>query len=200
VLSADAIFFQAFSTYNWLNSWVQNLRWTSHVLILYMLTASCDWRGVTCVSLTHNLKASLMSIQFLQGKPIESSSQATTIIPPTCFLVFVCWLVSRVLVFVCLFVLSFQDKVSLHSPCWPWTHYVAQAGLELKILLLQPPDYWDCRHVTPCPTCHLLFTWGPSRSVMESPTLAQVRQAPQVCGELSVFFYLGHLWGLEKGG
>lgn len=31
------------------------------------------------------------------------------------------------------------------------TGFVAQADLELVILLPQPPVCWDCRHVPPCP-------------------------------------------------
>jgi hypothetical protein len=29
------------------------------------------------------------------------------------------------------------------------SHYIAQAGLELSILLPQPPECWDYRHVPP---------------------------------------------------
>jgi hypothetical protein len=36
--------------------------------------------------------------------------------------------------FVCLFVLVFQDRVSLCSPGCPGTHFVDQAGLELRNL------------------------------------------------------------------
>jgi hypothetical protein len=34
--------------------------------------------------------------------------------------------------FVCLFVLVFRDRVSLYSPGCPGTHFVDQAGLELR--------------------------------------------------------------------
>lgn len=38
----------------------------------------------------------------------------------------------------------FKGRVSLHSSAWLGTHYVAQAGLKLKaILLLQFPECWD---------------------------------------------------------
>jgi hypothetical protein len=49
--------------------------------------------------------------------------------------VFVClvgWLVGFVVV-VCLF-LVFRDRVSLYSPDCPGTHFVDQAGLELRNL------------------------------------------------------------------
>jgi hypothetical protein len=35
-------------------------------------------------------------------------------------------------------------------PGSPWTHYVAQAGFQFMILLLQPPKYWDYRYAQPC--------------------------------------------------
>jgi hypothetical protein len=38
------------------------------------------------------------------------------------------------LVFVCLFVLVFQDRVSLYIPGSPRTHFVDEAGLELRNL------------------------------------------------------------------
>jgi hypothetical protein len=37
-----------------------------------------------------------------------------------------------VVVFVCLFVCLFQDRVSLYSPGCPGTHFVNQAGPELR--------------------------------------------------------------------
>ena len=38
----------------------------------------------------------------------------------------------------------FYGRVSLHSSAWLGTHYVVQAGLKLKaILLLQLPECWD---------------------------------------------------------
>jgi hypothetical protein len=43
------------------------------------------------------------------------------------FFLFVCF-------FVCLFVFVFQDRVSLYSPGCPGTHFVVQAGLELRNL------------------------------------------------------------------
>jgi hypothetical protein len=36
--------------------------------------------------------------------------------------------------FVCLFVFVFQDRISLYSPGCPGTHFVEQAGLELRNL------------------------------------------------------------------
>jgi hypothetical protein len=39
--------------------------------------------------------------------------------------------------FACLFVLVFRDRVSLYSPGCPGTHFVDQAGLELR----NPPAY-----------------------------------------------------------
>jgi hypothetical protein len=33
--------------------------------------------------------------------------------------------------------------------CETGSHYKAQVGLELVILLSQPPEYWDYRHVLP---------------------------------------------------
>jgi hypothetical protein len=42
------------------------------------------------------------------------------------------------------FVLFFRDKVSLYSPGYPGTHFVDQAGLELRNPPLPlPPKYWD---------------------------------------------------------
>lgn len=32
-----------------------------------------------------------------------------------------------------------------HSPGWPQTHYVTQAGFELLILLSLPSECWDCK-------------------------------------------------------
>jgi hypothetical protein len=46
------------------------------------------------------------------------------------FFCFVFW----VFVFVCLFVLVARDRVSLYSPGCPGTHFVDQAGLELRNL------------------------------------------------------------------
>jgi hypothetical protein len=39
-----------------------------------------------------------------------------------------------VVCFVCLFILVFRDRVSLYSPGCPGTHFVDQAGLELRNL------------------------------------------------------------------
>jgi hypothetical protein len=39
-----------------------------------------------------------------------------------------------------------------HSPCWPRTLYEDQAGLELVILLPQPPKCWDYRYAPWCLT------------------------------------------------
>lgn len=45
----------------------------------------------------------------------------------------------------------FWDKVSLCSPGWSWTYYVAQAGLKLAVIFLhQLCECWDYRHVAPC--------------------------------------------------
>jgi hypothetical protein len=41
-------------------------------------------------------------------------------------------LVCLVCLFVCLFVFVSQDRVSLYSPDCPGTHFVDQAGLELR--------------------------------------------------------------------
>jgi hypothetical protein len=55
------------------------------------------------------------------------------------------------LFFVCLFVgfLVFQDRVSLCSPGCPGTHFVDQAGLELRNHLPLPPECWNQRRVPP---------------------------------------------------
>jgi hypothetical protein len=45
----------------------------------------------------------------------------------------------------------FLTWVSLYSQDWAETHYVAQVGLKLLILLPQPPECWDHRHVQQCP-------------------------------------------------
>ena len=42
-----------------------------------------------------------------------------------------------------LFFLVFRDRVSLCSPGCPGTHFVDQAGLEVRNLLPLPPKYWD---------------------------------------------------------
>jgi hypothetical protein len=39
-----------------------------------------------------------------------------------------------------------SETVLLCSPGWPFSSYVARTGLELTILLLQPPECWDYRH------------------------------------------------------
>jgi hypothetical protein len=38
------------------------------------------------------------------------------------------------------------------------SHYVAQAGLELLILLLLPRKCWNCRHMLPYPSWCQCFT------------------------------------------
>lgn len=40
----------------------------------------------------------------------------------------------------------FWDKFSLCSPGWPETHYVAQVGFKLTILLPKPPQHWHYSH------------------------------------------------------
>jgi hypothetical protein len=50
----------------------------------------------------------------------------------------------------------FGDKiVSQCSPCWPGILYIAQAGLELMILLPPPPKCWDYRCTPPHPDTFL---------------------------------------------
>jgi hypothetical protein len=40
-----------------------------------------------------------------------------------------------------------------------WSHYIAQAGLGLEFLLLQPPKSWDYRHVTTL-SFHIFFEFA----------------------------------------
>jgi hypothetical protein len=48
------------------------------------------------------------------------------------------------LLFVCLFVLFFDDRVSLYSPGYSGIHSVDQASLELtEIHLALPPEFWN---------------------------------------------------------
>jgi hypothetical protein len=62
------------------------------------------------------------------------------------------------------FVLFFQDRVSLCSPGCPGTHFVDQAGLELnlEIRLPLPPECRDSRRAPPRPA-PLVFVEGPTR-------------------------------------
>lgn len=46
-------------------------------------------------------------------------------------------------------VLIVRDSVSQCSPGWPTTPYLDQVCLELVILLLQPPEYYDSSHEPP---------------------------------------------------
>jgi hypothetical protein len=48
--------------------------------------------------------------------------------------------------FIYLFILYFRVRVSLYSPGCPGTHFVDQAGLELKIRLPLPPGIKGVRH------------------------------------------------------
>jgi hypothetical protein len=50
-------------------------------------------------------------------------------------------------------VVHLWNKVLLCNPDWPCPCYVALAGLNLPILLPQPPKYWDYRHAQSCPAC-----------------------------------------------
>jgi hypothetical protein len=63
-----------------------------------------------------------------------------------------------VIVFSVLFwVLLFWHRISLLRLGWPGIHYVTQVSLELSILLSQPPESWDYRHLSLCPARILLF-------------------------------------------
>lgn len=53
----------------------------------------------------------------------------------------------------------FFKTVSFFSSAWPWTPYIAQAGLELELVLLpQPLECWDDRRAPPSPAC-LFFSF-----------------------------------------
>jgi hypothetical protein len=54
----------------------------------------------------------------------------------------------------CLFV--FWDRILLYT-CCPGTCYVARAVFKLATLLPLPPECWDYRHVSLCPTFNLSF-------------------------------------------
>jgi hypothetical protein len=45
----------------------------------------------------------------------------------------------------------FWDRGLLCYPTWPGTCYVVHMHLKLEILLSQPPQSWDCRHIPPRP-------------------------------------------------
>jgi hypothetical protein len=74
----------------------------------------------------------------LNSGPLEEQSVLLTAEPslqPNDANSFFCFLFLFVFVLVfCLFVCLFGDKVSLYSPGCPGTHFVDQAGLELKNL------------------------------------------------------------------
>ena len=48
------------------------------------------------------------------------------------------------------FVLFGGYEISLCSSDWPWTHYVVQAEVQIRVILLpQPPGCWDYKCVLP---------------------------------------------------
>jgi hypothetical protein len=54
--------------------------------------------------------------------------------------------------------------------------YIAQASLELVVLLPQPSEYLHCRHVPPCLSSHLLLTTKPDAvrcAPLTAPTWAE---------------------------
>ena len=64
--------------------------------------------------------------------------------------------------FVCLFVLYFQDQVSLYSPSCPGTQVVDQAGLELR----NPPAFaFPMLGLEACATTARLDNWNVSSSL-----------------------------------
>ena len=59
----------------------------------------------------------------------------------------------RICLFVCFWFLFFRDRVSLYSPGGPGTHFVDQAGLELRNLTAFAPQVLGlkaCANTTQC--------------------------------------------------
>lgn len=52
--------------------------------------------------------------------------------------------------FFCPFMLLASDKFSLFEA---GSYYIGQASLDFEILLSQPPEFWEYRHVSPLPSC-----------------------------------------------
>jgi hypothetical protein len=55
----------------------------------------------------------------------------------------------------CCFVLFFPDRVSLYSPGYPGTHFVDQAGLELRNLLASASRELGLKACATTPTLHV---------------------------------------------
>jgi hypothetical protein len=53
--------------------------------------------------------------------------------------------------------LSLFPSFSVSASTKTGSPYVAQAGLQLAVLLPQPPKFWDYRHVPPCLAMLLSF-------------------------------------------
>ena len=102
----------------------KNLWETDHGGMVTLL--NCISLCIACcvLCLTHETEMSLANLKWEQRtEQCSSSQEPECLFITSCFCLFVC------LFFVFLF---FRDRLSLYSPACPGTHFVDQAGLELR--------------------------------------------------------------------
>lgn len=50
------------------------------------------------------------------------------------------------------------DRVSLCHSHWPWAHYIGRDSFKVSVILLpQPPQGSDNKHVSPCLACNTIY-------------------------------------------